>query len=265
MSRDTSRFPWNVPKNMIGTMTDPEETVLQRRVRERLDALGLKAAPLAKSAGLGESFVRDILRGRTASPSAANLQKLAAALDTSAEYLLGETDDLLPASSVGPAVKLADAGQPTFAGYVNAGLWRPVDEYFQQDVVDIPETVRRVSAYAKVRQYAYQAKGNSMDKVGISDGMWIVAADAPDFIDTYRDLESGDLVVVQRSRFQGAERELTVKEIRYYRDRYELHPRSSDPAHRPIVVPHNHATTGDDVEIKIVGVVLAATIDFRRR
>lgn len=100
MSRDTSRFPWNVPKNMIGTMTDPEETVLQHRVRERLDALGLKAAPLAKSAG---------------------------------------------------------------------------------------------------------------------------------------------------------------------RDRYELHPRSSDPAHRPIVVPHNHTTTGDDVEIQIVGVVLSATIDFRRR
>lgn len=104
-----------------------------------------------------------------------------------------------------------------------------------------------------------------MDQAGISDGMWVVGADAADYIDTYGDIVTGDLVVVERVRFQNSERELTVKEVHFFRDRYELRPVSSNPEHVPIVVPHDHQADGDGEEVKIIGVVLTAYANLRRR
>lgn len=153
---------------------------------------------------------------------------------------------------------------PPFAGYVAAGLWHPVDD-LDQDGLEVPDFVLSHPAYPKARQYAYMVRGDSMNLVGIDDGMWVVAADASDFIDQYGETESGDLVVVERSRYQGSERELTVKEIRFYRDRYELIPRSSNAAHQPIVVPHNHGADGDKDQVRVIGVVLTSYRDHRRR
>lgn len=151
-----------------------------------------------------------------------------------------------------------------FAGYVAAGLWHPVDD-LDQDGLEVPDFVLSHPAYPKARQYAYMVRGDSMNLAGIDDGMWVVAADAGDFVDLYGETESGDLVVVERSRFQGSERELTVKEIRFYRDRYELLPRSSNPAHQPIVVPHNHGVEPGKEEVRVIGVVLTSYRDHRRR
>jgi transcriptional regulator with XRE-family HTH domain len=172
--------------------------------------------------------------------------------------------DVLGTSTLGPALTLGDV-QPVFGGFVQAGKFLQVDEYFQQDVYEVPEFVLRQPAYSKVRQYSYQVRGDSLDAVGITDGMWIVAADAADFIDVYGEVESGEFVVVERTRYQGAERELTVKEIRFYRDRYELLPRSHNPEHQVIVVPHDKGANDDGIEVKIVGVLLTAYMDFRRK
>lgn len=237
-------------------------TDLQKRVAARMEAIGIKAAPLARKAGLGESFVRDILRGKTSVPKADNLALLAAALDTTPDYLLGK-DAPEDASTLGPAQDRSGI-KPPFAGYVRAGLFETFDPYFQQDHVEVPEFVQIQPGYGRIRQYAYQAKGDSMDEAGIREGMWIVAADAADMIDMNGDLESGDLVIVERTEAQRSSRELTVKEIRYYRDRYELLPRSSNAEHKPIIVKHNHDADADGIEVKIVGVVLTAYTDFRR-
>lgn len=103
-----------------------------------------------------------------------------------------------------------------------------------------------------------------MNKAGIEDGAWIVAVDAGDYIDQVGDIVSGSYVVVERTRFQGSERELTVKEIRYYRDRYELHPNSTDASYRPIVVQHDEAPD-DETQVRIVGLVLGAYRDLMSR
>lgn len=67
------------------------ETYLQARVRERLKAVGSNPFAAAKAAGLGNDFVRDILRGKIRSPGAAPLRKLAVALDCDVDFLLGNT------------------------------------------------------------------------------------------------------------------------------------------------------------------------------
>ena len=57
-----------------------------RRAMARKD---IKAKPLSKAAGLGETAVRDILESRSADPRLGTLRALAASLDTSVEELIG--------------------------------------------------------------------------------------------------------------------------------------------------------------------------------
>jgi transcriptional regulator with XRE-family HTH domain len=69
-------------------MTAEQKSTLQIRVAERMKLLGLDQSETARRTRLGISFVRDILRGKSKSPAAANLAKLATALQTTTAYLL---------------------------------------------------------------------------------------------------------------------------------------------------------------------------------
>jgi transcriptional regulator with XRE-family HTH domain len=231
-------------------------------------SIGVRIAQLRKERGLTQAeFGKklDVTRGavgnweRGEGIKRENLQAISTAFDASFEWLATGHS-----STLGTPVALSQSLLPKFGGFVQAGGWLAVDEYFNQDEYEVPEFVSRQPAFSKVRQYAYQVRGDSVNLAGINDGEWVVAADAADYADQYGDLESGDLVVVERVRFQGAERELTIKEIRYYRDRYELHPRSTNAIHKPIIVPHDERPA-DETEIKIIGIVLTAYKNLHTR
>lgn len=252
----------NPSAHVPGAMPDQQQTVLQQRLSALLEARKEKPAPLGKRLGLSDSFIRDILRGKTKSPRAESLELLATELGTTSDYLLGRDKD---GELTGPAIVRSGRVLP-FAGEVQAGYFTLVnDEYFNQDPQQVPPHVLPDASHSRVRQYAWQARGGSMDAAGIHDGMWVVGADAADYIDVYGDIQTGDLVVVERTRNNGQERELTVKEVHFFRDRYELRPVSSDPSFETIVVPHNHSVDGWGMEVKIIGVVLTAYANLKRR
>ena len=255
-------------------MSEFDPNTLAGRIERRLAAVDLSASAASEKA-MGEGK-RDAIRkifdkarqGEEMNPRRDTLQKLAAVLKTTTAWLTegagpeeaSDADGLLDGHGtphIGP--------RPLFGGKVQAGAFLAVDEYFNQDPDQVPDYVVAVPQYNRVRQYAWRSIGDSMDQAGILDGMWVVGADAADYIDVYGDMESGDLVVVERTRFQGAERELTVKEVHFFRDRYELRPVSSNPDHKPIVVPHDHSVDGDGLEVKIIGVVLTAYANLRTR
>lgn len=239
-----------------------ERSTLQIRLEERMAAKKLKASPLATAMGKSDSFVRDILRGKTKVPSAENLDRMAAALGTTTDYLLGKTDQ---AETLGPAVEVSTKPLE-YGGRVQAGAFLSIDDYFSQDEDGhIPDFVTTHPSYARAKQYAWLVVGSSMDLVDIKDGMWIVGVEYLDYIDQYRDVETGDFVIVERIRAGGHEREVTVKEVRFYRDRMELIPRSSDPSIETIVVPHDMTADSDAETVKIKAVVIAAYRDFSRR
>lgn len=77
--------------------SDTFETI-KRRVQQKLDETGLNMKSASVAAGLGDTFVRDMLkRGRA--PSAEALKSLAKALSTSAGWLTGENgsqEDVAP-------------------------------------------------------------------------------------------------------------------------------------------------------------------------
>lgn len=249
------------PEKQYAGMEEPAKTPLQTRLQALMEQRKKKAAPFAQELGLDPSFIRDVLRGKKKSVAADSLARIADALGTTADYLLGNDKD---GELAGPGV-IRSGNVLRYAGAVQAGSFLAVDEYFNQDPDIVPSYVLPDPGYSRVRQYAWKSIGDSMDKAGIMDGMWVVGADAPDYIDTYGDIVSGDLVVVERLRYQGAERELTVKEVHFFKDRYELRPVSSNPDHQPIIVSHDHTVDSDGVEVKIIGVVLTAYANLKRR
>lgn len=258
---------------LLLVMSEFDPNTLAGRIEQRLDALNKSAAAASEEATGKKDAIRKIYdkarKGVAFHPRMDTLQGLSRALHTTVAWLT-EGDgpqEVAPGEVVltGPTIERTLGPQPAFAGRVQAGRFLATDDYFNQDIEDVPEFVLPVPKYGKVRQYTWRARGDSMNEAGIVDGMWIVGADAADYIDTYGDIESGDLVVVERSRHQGAERELTVKQVHFFRDRYELRPASSNPEHQPIVVKHDHEVDADGVEVRIIGVVLTAYANLHRR
>lgn len=66
---------------------------LADRVKERLEAVGLSGREASIAAGLSETYVRDILNGKSARPSGVGIAKLAPVLKTTSAYLLEGTGD----------------------------------------------------------------------------------------------------------------------------------------------------------------------------
>jgi phage repressor protein C with HTH and peptisase S24 domain len=69
------------------------------RLRERMDALGKRPRQVAEEAGVGPSFVHDILLGRSENPTTEKLDRVARVLGTSVGYLLhGDRRGMRPGS-----------------------------------------------------------------------------------------------------------------------------------------------------------------------
>lgn len=252
-------------------MWEFDPNTLAGRLERRIAALNTNPTAVSEAGTGKKDAVRKIYekakKHEPFAPRISTLQGLAKALGTSVAWLTdGEgPEDVGPEPILSP-VAVPHNGQPLkFAGRVQAGAFVATDDYFNQDIEQVPSYVLPVPQYSRVRQYAWRSYGDSMNEAGILDGMWIVGADASDYIDTYGDIASGDLVVVERTRHQGAEREMTVKEVHFFRDRYELRPVSSNLSHQPIVVRHDHEVDADGIEVKIVGVVLTAYANLRNR
>ncbi|MCY1557506.1 hypothetical protein D9M68_943600 [compost metagenome] len=62
------------------------------------------------------------------------------------------------------------------------------------------------------------------------------------------------VVVVERTRDGGHTREWSVKQVEFYQDRIEFHPRSTDPKWKPIVVKHED-DQDDGVSVTILALV----------
>lgn len=66
--------------------------LLRKRIRDRLAKLNMSANESSRRAGLGISYVNDLLAGKSKNPVSHRLEKLAQVLDCDLEYLTGEQD-----------------------------------------------------------------------------------------------------------------------------------------------------------------------------
>lgn len=165
------------------------ETSLHTRVTERMEALGLNALQAARNAGLGDSFVRDIMRGKVKSPSSDNMIKLAKALGTTHSWLMtgeGPVEPLEhePNGTIGDKVKGGPVRIKVYGQAVGG-----VDGEFEMNgnVIDIVLAPPQISEISDA--YAVIVSGDSMSP-RYEDGETA-------FIDPRRRPRRGDYVIAQ--------------------------------------------------------------------
>jgi transcriptional regulator with XRE-family HTH domain len=66
---------------------------MTQRIQSRLEALGLSPRAASMKAGLNTHFLQAVLSGKSESPRGVNLEKIAAALETTPAWLMSGTGD----------------------------------------------------------------------------------------------------------------------------------------------------------------------------
>lgn len=205
--------------------------------------LGLNAYQTAKKAGLGDSFVRDILRGKTRSPNADNLAKLAVALETTVDWFYGESDEDRPLH------RIKSVGGLDVVGKIQAGNWVDrsiIDDEAEREIIPVARDER----FPHARQYALAVMGDSMDRE-YPEGTYVTCVD---MIDSGLSLRDGMIVHVERHN--GPLVEMTLKAVETIEGVQMLVPRSTNSRHKPIKPEGDDAT-----EILVKGIV---TGSYRR-
>ncbi|KFC73220.1 hypothetical protein FG93_01964 [Bosea sp. LC85] len=141
------------------------------------------------------------------------------------------------------------------AGKVEAGAFRP-----QEDLGDWDEAKviydKRDPKYPDARHLSFDVDGDSMNALKprpILSGDQVLAVSYEDISDR-TPIRDGMVVVVERSRYSGMEREWSIKQIELYADRIEFHPRSTNPRHEVIKVPRDN-TADDGQKVEIIALV----------
>lgn len=107
---------------------------------------------------------------------------------------------------------------------VQAGAWLLADDSDQSEPVRMPAIPD--PRYPHADQWLAHVAGDSVNKLNIFDGDLVQVVDA---IAIGYHPRSGDVVEVERLRADGAERELTIKQIEIGADGIQLWPRSTNP------------------------------------
>jgi transcriptional regulator with XRE-family HTH domain len=187
------------------------------------------------------------------------LEEIARAVGSTAAGLLQEAGAAGPTPSggftlqEGPAPPFRLAPELTLLPVrdaVRAGAWLSVDELDQSP--PRTSTTARDPRYPHADQWLAPTVGDSMNLRGILDGDLVHLVDA--IAINYQPV-SGDIVEVERTRFQGSERELTLKEIVIQDDTLELWPRSTNPKWSTPLVFRDGLNTEED-EVRIRGLMI---------
>lgn len=217
-------------------------------IKQGLAKPGKRKSGLAEALGRSPSTVTDILNGNRA-VKVDEIPRVAAYLDLAPPALPG-LDLRNPAE-----IMLADEGRlrlVTVAGEVQAGSFRPIDEFDQSEPVTFLEPAD--PDFPKARRMAFDVVGNSMDRlapIAIPPGSRVICVD---FDDIGIPLRERMVLVVQQEMDGGQLRELSLKQLEIHDDRYEFHPRSSNSRHKPIVVARD-LQAEDGREVRVIGLV----------
>lgn len=217
------------------------ETTIQIRLKSAMDARELNALELAKRAGVTGGYVQDILKGRSKNPTATKLQPVADVLGTTVQWLLGQSDEMLPKASHASEIRGMNV-----LGKIQAGNWVDrslIDETYEIEVIPVARDTR----FPNAKQYAMEVVGDSMD-LKYPEGSYVTCVD---YWDSGLTLKEGHTVHVERHN--GPLVEMTLKSVEWVDGATMLCPKSSNPRHKPIPLEGDGGT-----EIVIKGIVLGS-------
>lgn len=214
---------------------------LIERIDMRIKAMGTTRSAIAKAAGLGHTYIKDLLSAKSG-PNIGKIQQLADALDVDYEFLL-----------YGKTSVAEEIFNVPVKGIVQAGHFLDISEMQQFDDEEEVIPVQRDMRAPQSSQYALKVFGDSMD-ILIAPGSYVICANlyAAGW-DENRML--GKIVHVERTHGQLIES--TLKEVAKENGKILLVPRSHNEKYKPIELNGNEET-----EISIKGVVIGQYIQF---
>lgn len=194
-----------------------------------LKKAGISYAKASRSLGLPTDAISKVARGER-DLSATEMAQIA-------ELAGGEL----------PATALETGPRPRYVpvlGEVAAGLWRDVGDFVDFNYSILSSIEARWPANSVC---AYKVVGESINlRAGDGDHVIVLSRDqAP------RGLQSGDWVVVERTRHDLRERTVKIAKMNSYGD-WELWPQSSDPRFKDPILLGQH----DGEIVEVVGFVL---------
>lgn len=221
------------------------------RIRFRLNELSLSPNAASLKAGLPRDAIRDILAGKSKNPRSDTVQKIATALEVDTAYLLDQDQ------AAGGDRPLPSGQQKLPIRYeVAAGAWLAQDD--QRDEPYGYYEAMRIPPYEQFPQWLERVLGDSVNQLIPTGALaHIVDAIAIDY-----EPHHGDMVVVVRSRAQGAFLERSIKQVSLTPAGIELWPRSFNPKWDKPLSMLEGVGEGEDTEVAIVGLVLTAYIPF---
>jgi hypothetical protein len=217
---------------------------LIRWVERGLDKPGKSRKGLATALGRFPSAVTLLLKGGR-DIKAHELPVIAAYLEEPPPAIPGLEFKLRP--EVEPAME-GRLLPVTVVGPVQAGAFIPIDEFDQSE----PEVFYEPADpdFPRARRTAFDVIGDSMNRLEpapILPGSRVIGVNYDDIGIPLRD---GMVVVVQQERDAGFLREWSIKQVELQDEHVIFHPRSSNPRHKPIIVPRDlRADEGRSVQI----------------
>jgi hypothetical protein len=246
----------------------PEQALLGHALRVLRKRNRVRAEDAAVTYGIGVEGWRKYERGEVRNVFAPEVQhRLAAAVKGTRDDLLEERarlagEDPAPARiTPSDRTNWAQARAPeiallTIRDTVQAGAWLLADDA-RQDVAAYPAV--RDPRFAQAHQWLSEVRGDSVNQLNVVEGDLVHCVDAVD-IGYYP--RTGDLVEVERLRFGGQERELTIKQVEVTPEGILLWPRSTNPRWRAPLEIAAGVRDGEDVEVRIRALILASIRRF---
>lgn len=241
------------------------------RIVELMQQRRLSGRKLAALTDLSPSYISTITTGKTKVPSTKVLRALSIYFNEDLFRLVTEGDTALleqvvnelelaerirngqPAlAPAGSITSRADDGALPVVGIVEAGAWRARDEF--GDITDEVTPLTRDPRFPLARQEAHLVRGDSMDQAGIFEGGYVrmIAYD-----DVPLSLRPGTIVILERAAGDFSIFERTVKQVEFVDGEYRFIPRSSNPRHKPVILPQDVDLFDETSEVRVLGFVTA--------
>lgn len=221
---------------------------LRNWIKNGLKKPGKSKSGLAAALGKANSAVTNILSGIRR----INVEEI----PVIAAYL-EDPPPSMPGIDIRPRPELVEVVEGrlvpvTLVGPVQAGAFIPIDEFDQSE----PEIFYEPADpdFPRARRTAFDVIGDSMNRLEptpILPGSRVIGVNYDDIGIPLRDKM---VVVVQQERDGGHLREWSVKQIELQDEEIIFHPRSSNPRHKPIVVPRN-LNPDDGRQVRILALV----------
>lgn len=242
---------------------------IRDQIRLRREELGRSQAELGRAVGISQAAIDKIESGKT--QRSRFLPQILASLDLPQDLLFKGSQVAAPQPQDPAAAPMANELRPVdlgelipikIAGKVKAGEFIAIEDLGDWDEPEIIHDVRD-PRFPDARHLGFQVEGDSMNALKprpIMDGDKLSALSYEDIADRYP-LRDGMIVVVERTRHGGHEREWSVKQLEIYEDRVEFHPRSTNARYKPIVVKREHQAN-DGVTVEIIAIVRRLVAEF---